>query len=434
MNLRKTEKHEPLAPGRRLAGKKTPHLSVEGRVFLLTSPFIERAYRTSFVSRADALDLAIVSSIPSQRSTLTVEPAGLQLGQFVAPSGTAEEDSAVKNLAGALHADRVGCTLSVIREVKMEIPVKVRQATVTRRLSALSAQVDPEISDLEKVCCANRVDASIHAVWLVCPEGAAMPETRTSRSVYARERLAEGSHYDALYATGCYMTVATNVYEYCRVKTIHASLRKLAVEFSPESILEVGCGQGRCLEIVRQYFPQSRLLGVDFSTTAIAAARSRFPEGTFHVGVAEDLSSIPNESVNLVLNIEVLEHVADARKTVREFARVLKPGGRALVTTPCANSLSLEWTANFLARRLQKMPDGFHRFGTDPPEHIRRLNSKELNEIMMEAGLTLDWIRFRAHLFTWPSYVASRLVRHFLPVFGEIAFLDWRLFRWLTNG
>jgi hypothetical protein len=33
------------------------------------------------------------------------------------------KDSAVKNLAGALHADRFGCTLSVVREVKMEIPV-----------------------------------------------------------------------------------------------------------------------------------------------------------------------------------------------------------------------------------------------------------------------------------------------------------------------
>ena len=31
--------------------------------------------------------------------------------------------SAVKNLAGALHADRVRCTLQVVREVKMEIPV-----------------------------------------------------------------------------------------------------------------------------------------------------------------------------------------------------------------------------------------------------------------------------------------------------------------------
>jgi hypothetical protein len=46
MNLHKMEKRGPLAPLRRLAGKKTPRLSVQDEVFLLTSPFIERAYRT----------------------------------------------------------------------------------------------------------------------------------------------------------------------------------------------------------------------------------------------------------------------------------------------------------------------------------------------------------------------------------------------------
>jgi hypothetical protein len=37
---------------------------------------------------------------------------------------SSQKGSAVKNLAGALHADRVGCTLSVAWEVKMKIPVK----------------------------------------------------------------------------------------------------------------------------------------------------------------------------------------------------------------------------------------------------------------------------------------------------------------------
>jgi ubiquinone/menaquinone biosynthesis C-methylase UbiE len=261
-----------------------------------------------------------------------------------------------------------------------------------------------------------------------------MPESQASRTASTPMRVAEAAHYDALYATGHYMSGSTDVYEYCRLKTIHASLRNLGRQFSPQAILDVGCGQGRCLEIVRHYFPHSRLLGVDFSATAIAAARSRLPEATFHVGVCEDPSSIPNESADLVLSIEVLEHVVDARKAVLEFARVLKPGGRLLVTTPCSNKLSLEWTVNFLTGGLQKMPDGFGRFGTDPPEHIRRLSSKDLNNIMREAGLTRDWIRFRAHLFTWPSYFAARRVRRLLRVFGEIAFLDWRLFRWFTNG
>jgi len=47
MNLRRMEKRESLTPLQRLAGKKNPHLLVEGVVFLLTSLFIERGYRPS---------------------------------------------------------------------------------------------------------------------------------------------------------------------------------------------------------------------------------------------------------------------------------------------------------------------------------------------------------------------------------------------------
>ena len=196
----------------------------------------------------------------------------------------------------------------------------------------------------------------------------------------------------------------------------------------------MGCGQGRCLEIARQYFPQSRLVGVDFSPVALEAASKRIPEGTFHLGLCEDLNSIPDESADLILNIEVIEHVADARKTVSEFARVLKPGGQLLVTTPCANKYSLEWIANSLKGGIETMPDGFRRFGSDPQEHIRRLTSAELNQLAADVGLKPEWIRFRAHLFTLPSYVAHQIVGRLLPVFGEIAYLDWRLFRRFTNA
>jgi ubiquinone/menaquinone biosynthesis C-methylase UbiE len=248
-------------------------------------------------------------------------------------------------------------------------------------------------------------------------------------------KLADANDYDALYAGGTYMSGSTDVFEYCRLKTIHENLGDLARKYSPETILEVGCGQGRCLEIVRTYFPKSRLVGVDFSPVAIEAAGKRIPEGTFHVGVCEDLASIPSESADLVLNIEVLEHVEDVRKTVREFGRVLRPGGRLLITTPCANKFSLEWIANAFAGKPEVMPDGFRRFKTDPKEHIRRLTSEELNQIAADAGLNLERIRFRAHLFTWPSYVAHHAVgRRLLPVFGEVAYLDWRLFRGLPNG
>ena len=43
-------------------------------------------------------------------------------------------------------------------------------------------------------------------------------------------RRAEASDYDALYATGTYMSGDTNVFEYCRLKTIHENLAELARE------------------------------------------------------------------------------------------------------------------------------------------------------------------------------------------------------------
>jgi ubiquinone/menaquinone biosynthesis C-methylase UbiE len=261
-----------------------------------------------------------------------------------------------------------------------------------------------------------------------------MPEPRLAPDISQPMAIADASQYDALYSGGHYMSGSTDVFEYCRLKTIHSSLHELARHFSPKSILDVGCGQGRCLEIAQGYFPQSRLLGLDFSEVALKAARKRLPDGVFYHGSCEELDAIPDQTADLILNIEVLEHVVDARKTVGEFARVLKPGGVILVTTPCANRLSLEWSANFVKGNLQRMPDGFGRFGTDPPEHARRLTSKDLGTLMRDAGFTQDWIRFRAHFFTWPSYLASRRVRGHLRAFGEMAYLDWRLFRWLPNG
>ena len=44
-----------------------------------------------------------------------------------------------------------------------------------------------------------------------------------------------------------------------------------------------------------------------------------------------------NGIFDLVLSIEVLEHVQDVHLAVAEIGRVLRPGGLAVITTPCAN-------------------------------------------------------------------------------------------------
>jgi ubiquinone/menaquinone biosynthesis C-methylase UbiE len=246
-------------------------------------------------------------------------------------------------------------------------------------------------------------------------------------------RVPDARHYDNLYGSA-YMSGFTDVYEYCRYRTLAAVLPALARRFRPRSILDVGCGQGRYLSLLRAQFPDAEFLGVDFSEVAIEKARRNHPGIRFQVGSAEELSLVPDASVDLLVNVEVMEHVADARRVAAEFARVLRRNGRLLLTTPCANRFSLEWLENRVAGRIRRSVDGYRLFGTDPPEHVRRFTEPELTELLGTVGFRREWVRFRGHLFTQPCYLAHRLIKRFLPIFGQLAYLDWRLFRTLPNG
>ena len=247
------------------------------------------------------------------------------------------------------------------------------------------------------------------------------------------------AHYNKLYKEG-YMSGFTDIYEYCRVKTVMSMLNHLKTKNPPKRILDIGCGQGRYITISKNFFNDSEFIGVDFSEVALAKAKENHPDTQFFLGTAEDLHMIPEESIDLIISIELFEHVYDFRKTIRECSKVLKPSGRILFTTPCANKFSLEWLENYLSKQIKRTDDGYNLFGTDPYEHLRRLTSNDVKTTFSECGLTIDQIRYRAHLFTRISYRSSqalnrRFNKNIAPkFFAEMAFLDWRLFRLLPNG
>jgi SAM-dependent methyltransferase len=141
-------------------------------------------------------------------------------------------------------------------------------------------------------------------------------------------------------------------------------------------------------------------------------------------------------SFDLIVSIEVLEHVLDLELATREIGRLLAPGGRLVVTTPCANPGSLEWFLNRSRGGLERTADGYGRFATDEPGHLRRLTSRDLRVLLSRAGLVVDRIDFRAQFFTTAIYRLPRRVARFLPRRAQIAIamLDWRLLRRCPNG
>jgi SAM-dependent methyltransferase len=238
--------------------------------------------------------------------------------------------------------------------------------------------------------------------------------------------------YDERYKSG-YMQDFLDLYEACRVVTVRNTLRSLPVE--PGQVLDYGCGEGRYLEILGERFPDAGLVGSDISRVALEHVRERQP-GARVVQMQDERVPEPDRSFGVVLSVEVLEHVSNVESAVSEIGRLLAPGGWAVITTPCANPGSPEWIANRLRGGLQSTPDGYGRFASDEPGHLRRLTSRDLRVLLSRAGLEVERVDFRAQLFTpMMAWAPGRVSRRLGPdLMTKIGLLDWMLLRRLPTG
>lgn len=237
--------------------------------------------------------------------------------------------------------------------------------------------------------------------------------------------------YDARYEAG-YMDHFLHVYEATRLEQVSRVLRLLARRGErPARILDYGCGEGRWFEVLGEVFPQAALCGADVSARGLEIAAREHPGAELLLMDDERLGA-PDASFDLVLSVEVLEHVADVAEATREIGRVLRPGGLAVITTPCANPLSFEWTLNRLRGGFEPTPDGYGRFATDEPSHLRRLRSRDLHVLLSAAGVEEERTYYGAHLFT---ILMGRLrgIR-FSRLRAAIGMLDWWALRRLPNG
>ncbi len=95
-----------------------------------------------------------------------------------------------------------------------------------------------------------------------------------------------------------------------------------------KAILDVGCGIGTYLERLRRFSP--KVYGVDLEPARLAQATKNY---LMAAARAEELP-FPDDTFEVVLLHEVIEHVEDDLRTVREAYRVAKPGGRLVIFTP----------------------------------------------------------------------------------------------------
>jgi SAM-dependent methyltransferase len=102
-------------------------------------------------------------------------------------------------------------------------------------------------------------------------------------------------------------------------------------------VLDAACGLGYGTHVMRHLSEASRLHAIDGSTWAIDYANTSFGrDNVEYTGgfLPDALSRFEDASIDLIVSFETLEHVSDPTRLLEAFHRVLRPGGRIIVSIP----------------------------------------------------------------------------------------------------
>jgi ubiquinone/menaquinone biosynthesis C-methylase UbiE len=97
----------------------------------------------------------------------------------------------------------------------------------------------------------------------------------------------------------------------------------------PGDALDAACGTGRHAATLVEF--GHRVVGVDTTEAMLAIARKKVPSADFRSGRLEQLP-VEDETIDLITCALALTHVERLEPVMREFARVLRPGGQAILT------------------------------------------------------------------------------------------------------
>ncbi len=119
---------------------------------------------------------------------------------------------------------------------------------------------------------------------------------------------------------------------------IHQRLLKAYIAAQPYiqgKLLEIGCGEGRGVEILASH--SESYLGLDKIGEIVEKLQQKYPQHQFREANIPPLENIESNLFDTVVSFQVIEHIQEDELFLREIYRVLKPGGKAIVTTPNIN-------------------------------------------------------------------------------------------------
>lgn len=159
--------------------------------------------------------------------------------------------------------------------------------------------------------------------------------------------------------------------------------------------LDFGCGPGGFLKRVHERC--QGCTGVDVDPSVLAAAAEAVPSAQLHTVEAGEPLPFDDNTFDTIAILEVIEHVGDERLVLDELCRVLKPGGRLLLTTPHRGLLTFLDPGNFkvIAPALHRL---IHRRALGQQEYYEnRFGERRKAELGLVGDITTDRVPWHRH-------------------------------------
>lgn len=146
-----------------------------------------------------------------------------------------------------------------------------------------------------------------------------------------------------------------------------------------KTILDVGCGSAW---VAKYFLPKNiKVISFDISQVNPTKAIKYFPR-KIHFGLTGDVFHLPlkSNSIDCIIASEIIEHVVNPDLFIKELFKILKPGGKLIVTTPYKEKIQY----NLCIHCNKKTPANAHIHSFDETKLSSLYNGNDLNSFKWE--------------------------------------------------
>ncbi|QQR98247.1 MAG: class I SAM-dependent methyltransferase [Sphingobacteriales bacterium] len=151
-----------------------------------------------------------------------------------------------------------------------------------------------------------------------------------------------------------------------------------AKQFISGNMLEIGCGEGRGIDVLKEHI--TSYTAIDKTQSVQEIIKKKYPNAKFINITIPPIKGIEDNTFDSIVSFQVIEHIQNDVEYLKEIYRILKPGGVALVSTPNIN--------NTLTRN---------------PWHIREYTPQEFNQLISSVftNYTIKGINGSSKFYTY---------------------------------